>query len=212
LRKRSSKYTGRIFAEIENGTKSTYFFYLEYHSVCSPSELGPPHPLSRKRLCPPPEPKGGGYTRLRVREGGSQFGRLEKKPSTLSTLLHLHLNPIDRGNPNNHKKRSLLFYYTCSSFCPPKSHTVLFFFVKKYTFLRMGMGKGVNCKAGGTKHDFCTYLNIRFLGWGGVGWGGGRGRPLGKICFLFLVPILYSLTIRLKLHGSIPRDLWKRLL
>jgi hypothetical protein len=30
------------------------------------SELGPPHPLSRKRVWPPPKPNGGGHTRLRV--------------------------------------------------------------------------------------------------------------------------------------------------
>jgi hypothetical protein len=41
------------------------------------SELGPPHSLSRKRVCPSPGTKG---------EGKSQFRRLEKKPSTLSAL------------------------------------------------------------------------------------------------------------------------------
>jgi hypothetical protein len=46
---------------------------MEYHSVCVPSsELGLPHPLFRKRVCPPPpEPGGGGAhsdTRLLVRE------------------------------------------------------------------------------------------------------------------------------------------------
>ncbi len=36
---------------------------------------------------PPPKPKGGGLTRLRVRGWGeSQFRRLEKKLSTLPTL------------------------------------------------------------------------------------------------------------------------------
>jgi hypothetical protein len=54
------------------------------------SESGPPppphpHPLSRKRVCPT-EPKGGGHSRLRVRGWGSQFGRLEKRLSILSTL------------------------------------------------------------------------------------------------------------------------------
>jgi hypothetical protein len=48
-------------------------------------ELGLPHPLSRKRVSlSPPEPKGG---ILACGEGGgSQFRRLEKKLSTLSTL------------------------------------------------------------------------------------------------------------------------------
>ncbi len=54
----------------------------------SPSELGP-HPLSRKQVWPPPlGTKGGGTQPPGRREGvgESQFGRLKKKPSTLSTL------------------------------------------------------------------------------------------------------------------------------
>ncbi len=47
------------------------------------SELGHPHPLSRRQVCLPLLVPGG-YTRLRDR--GAQLGRLEKKPSTLSTL------------------------------------------------------------------------------------------------------------------------------
>ncbi len=48
------------------------------------SELGPRRPLSSKRVPPPPppEPKGGDT------KGGSQFRRLEKKLSTLSTLCY----------------------------------------------------------------------------------------------------------------------------
>ena len=44
--------------------------YLEYHSVCPLVQIG----------TPPPEPKKGGHTCLRLRGWG------EKKPSTLSTL------------------------------------------------------------------------------------------------------------------------------
>jgi hypothetical protein len=55
------------------------------------SEFGPPHPFSRKLVCPPRNQSGRGYTPLRVRRsGGSQFGRLEKKPSNLCTLWPLH--------------------------------------------------------------------------------------------------------------------------
>ncbi len=32
--------------------------YLEYQSVCPLVRIGTPHPLSRKRVCPPLEPKG----------------------------------------------------------------------------------------------------------------------------------------------------------
>jgi hypothetical protein len=46
----------------------------------SPRRIGtPPTPLYRKRVCPPPSPAGEVV-------GDSQFGRLEKKPSTLSTM------------------------------------------------------------------------------------------------------------------------------
>jgi hypothetical protein len=41
------------------GTKYIYV-YLEYHSVCPLSPNGTPHHFNRKRVCPPPEPMGGG--------------------------------------------------------------------------------------------------------------------------------------------------------
>ncbi len=56
---------------------------------CALVRIGTPHLFSRKRVCPLlPEPKGEGHTSLRVRGlgRGSQFGRLDKKPRTLSTL------------------------------------------------------------------------------------------------------------------------------
>ncbi len=43
-------------------------------------ELGLPHPFSRKRMCPPPGPKGGGaYSPAAKGVGDSQFQRLEKR-------------------------------------------------------------------------------------------------------------------------------------
>jgi hypothetical protein len=52
------------------------------------SEFGPLHPLPRKRVwpLPPPVTKGGTHSSVGEGVGGSQFGRLEKKPSTLSAL------------------------------------------------------------------------------------------------------------------------------
>ncbi len=40
--------------------QSTYGIYLEYNSVCPLVGIGTPHPLFRKRVCPPPDPKEGG--------------------------------------------------------------------------------------------------------------------------------------------------------
>ncbi len=60
---------------------------LDYNSVCTLSELGPPHPLFLQRVCPPPpNQRGRGHTRLRVRGWGVPTRLLEKKPSTLSIL------------------------------------------------------------------------------------------------------------------------------
>ncbi len=39
-------------------------------------------PLTRRWVCPPPNQRRGGHTLLRLRGGGAQFRRLEKKPST----------------------------------------------------------------------------------------------------------------------------------
>ncbi len=53
------------------------------------SELGHPHHLSRKRVCPSPRNQGGGestHSPEGEEVGESQFGRLEKKLSTPSTL------------------------------------------------------------------------------------------------------------------------------
>ena len=63
--------------------------YLEYHSVCPLVGIGTPHPLSRRQgYTPPPPPTNGGVIHSPAGEerGESQFRRLEKKPSSLSTL------------------------------------------------------------------------------------------------------------------------------
>ncbi len=58
------------------------------------SELGPPQPLSRKRVCPPPQTKGwGAHSPAAKGVGESQFRRLEKKLSTLPTLWSIATSP-----------------------------------------------------------------------------------------------------------------------
>jgi len=65
-----------------NGPQSTYIPKLPQ---CLYSRLTwDPPSLSRKRVCP--RNQRGGHTCLWVRVWGAQFGRLEKKPSTLPTL------------------------------------------------------------------------------------------------------------------------------
>ncbi len=62
--------------------------FIEYHSVCPLVGIGTlPPPLSPASVPLPPEPKGGGHTRLET-----QYRRLEKKLSTLPTLWPLPMN------------------------------------------------------------------------------------------------------------------------
>ncbi len=41
------------------GDAHKVLIYLGNHSVCPIVRIGTPHQLSRKRVCPSPEPKGG---------------------------------------------------------------------------------------------------------------------------------------------------------
>ncbi len=61
--------------------------YLEYHNVCHLVLIDSPAP-SPASECPPPETNGGGGATLACGWGGegSHFGRLERKPGTLSNL------------------------------------------------------------------------------------------------------------------------------
>jgi hypothetical protein len=70
-----------------NVTGTKYIYMTRDHCVCPLVGIGtpPPHPLSRKRVSFPPEPKGGVVPACEG-VGESQFGRLERKLSTLSTL------------------------------------------------------------------------------------------------------------------------------
>jgi hypothetical protein len=62
--------------------------YLEHHSVCLLIGIVTPSTPLRMRVCFPSEQGGGGGTHWPACEGRgeSQFGRLERKPSTLSAL------------------------------------------------------------------------------------------------------------------------------
>ncbi len=65
------------------GTKGAYI--LRVQQCLSPCPNCPPPP-PRNRVCPPPEPKAEGtHSPAGEGVGKSQFGRLEKKPNTLST-------------------------------------------------------------------------------------------------------------------------------
>jgi hypothetical protein len=88
--------------------------YLEYHNVRPLVWIGTPHPLSPSEFNPP-DPKGGRLTHLR--EGGwavgSQFGRLEKKPSTLSRTqwVTATADPIRQRVPLNPMS---IYKYSCN--------------------------------------------------------------------------------------------------
>jgi hypothetical protein len=94
--------------------QSTYI-YLEYHGVCSLVRIGtPPHPISRKRVSSPPpdrNQRGKGHTLLRVRGWESQFGLLEKKPTTLSTS-YVFFEPFLEGRVDTgHRHGGMLPQY-----------------------------------------------------------------------------------------------------
>jgi hypothetical protein len=63
------------------GYKHKVNIFLEYHGLFPRPNWESPT-TSPASECAPPELKGGGGERVRE----SQFGRLEKRPSTLSTL------------------------------------------------------------------------------------------------------------------------------
>jgi hypothetical protein len=71
------------------GTNHKVHIYLEYHSECLLVGIGTPTPSTASEYTPPPGTKVGGGT-LPAGEGvgESQFQRLEKKLSTLSTLCY----------------------------------------------------------------------------------------------------------------------------
>ncbi len=101
------KWSDQFLDRLSN-SQSTYFIYLEYHIVCPLVRFwDPPPPLPQANVSPP-EPPGGGHTPAGEEVGGpnsddwrksggdtlacgragggSQLGRLEKMPGTLSTL------------------------------------------------------------------------------------------------------------------------------
>ncbi len=67
-------------------SQSTYIQYKVNTLSLPSSQLGPFLNIPQASILPPPppQPKGEG-THSPLGEGGSQFGRLEKKPSSLST-------------------------------------------------------------------------------------------------------------------------------
>jgi hypothetical protein len=78
--------------------------YLEYQNVCPFVRIGSPRPL--KRVCPPWNQRVGGQHSLAGEgRGGSQFGRLERKPGTLSTLRFL--------SPSEHPTAIYCLYGDC---------------------------------------------------------------------------------------------------
>ncbi len=66
--------TKNIMKQNPSDTVTQYLMYscIESTTVYVPSsELGLSHPVSRQRVCPSPEPKGGGHTRPLARGWGS---------------------------------------------------------------------------------------------------------------------------------------------
>ncbi len=105
-----------LFRSVIFFVKPTKFLYvyLEYHSVCPLVRIGTPPPPLPQASVYPPEPKVRAYSPAGEGVGGSQFGRLEKKPSTLSTLW---LNPT-QVPLCVHDKAPCCSYYKSNIFFP----------------------------------------------------------------------------------------------
>ncbi len=94
---------------------STKYLYIKSTTVYVLSlEMGLPHPFSRKRVCPPPGPKGGGaHSPTAKGVGESQFQRLEKR-----LALSLLCGP---------KVKQLLICLALCLLCGPKVRQLLIF-------------------------------------------------------------------------------------
>ncbi len=105
--------------------------YLEYHSVCPLVRIGTPHPLSRKRMCPPPlNQRGGTCTRLLGKGYGSQLGSL---------ALCLLCASMESS--------SLKKLYWCVDSCAKKGFIHVFGFCVVSVTYRHGIGKSsYNCE------------------------------------------------------------------
>ncbi len=110
-------------AVIEVGAKRRGIILLYTQSIYSvPSSHLVPSPTSRKRMCPPPpEPKEGGNTRL-VRGRGNQFGRMERKPGTLSTVRGQRLGISSLFVGFKKSFMTLLLIFIIVSVCHSVSH------------------------------------------------------------------------------------------
>jgi hypothetical protein len=80
-------FTAKIFLKLQ--FTHIVHLYLEYYSVCPLIGIGTlPPPISLESMPLPPVPKkcGGGHSPADEELGESEFRRLEKKLSTMSTL------------------------------------------------------------------------------------------------------------------------------
>jgi hypothetical protein len=69
--------------------------YLEYQNVCFIFGIWSPHPLPRKRVCLLPWIQRAGGATLSCGRGGTQFGRLDRKPGTEFSVESTKKNAIE---------------------------------------------------------------------------------------------------------------------
>jgi len=114
-------YQGHIFFKMSSvrPLKAQSTYKPRVPQCPSPRPNWDPHPLARKRVCPPrkSEPQGGTHT-----PEESQFGRVEKKLSTSrsSPVLTSCSNARHRSNTRHTNKRSERSYF----FKKPKAKIV----------------------------------------------------------------------------------------
>jgi hypothetical protein len=112
-------------------TTQYIYVHLEYLSVCRLVQIGPSHPLSRKRGCPPWTKEG--YTRLRVRGWGGPNSDDWRKSLVLCLLCVLSiLCRVLTAHLFYHKKWSKM------------TEIFPFWILTKWGFLQY---KTINCRA-----------------------------------------------------------------
>jgi hypothetical protein len=118
--------------QLKGLAQKVYTAYLQCYSVCPLVRIGTPRPpLPASEFVPPPEAKGGGHSPAGEGVAESQFGRMEKKPSTLSTLWPCSSAVICNDNNMAEDVRKGILAKSSMIILPCRSSCYIFYFLNK---------------------------------------------------------------------------------